>query len=307
MKLNYDRVLIKNNVKKMLKENWQTVLLVVLLLSAIEIAIELVAMQNQAGGEFLSFIVRMPFDVAICSFLMWMMKNREARTSDFFEPFSRFLKYILAGVWKSLWIFLWTLLLIIPGIVKGYAYAMYPYILAADPDADIVDALRTSKKMTNGYKIDLFTLSLTFLGWYFLLFLVAIGVEMLVIGQNPIELMNEGAFDLLLSKASVIAKIVTIPLSILLNCYVTGVFSQVYELLKTRAVADGVCAPEEFGLTGEQAAVFADEKQIGNMSIRYQSNIENDSDIYYETIEGEILPETDEERKNKEVERGEKE
>lgn len=305
--MNYDRVLIKNNVKKMLKENWQTVLLVVLLLSAIEIAIELVAMQNQAGGEFLSFIVRMPFDVAICSFLMWMMKNREARTSDFFEPFSRFLKYILAGVWKSLWIFLWTLLLIIPGIVKGYAYAMYPYILAADPDADIVDALRTSKKMTNGYKIDLFTLSLTFLGWYFLLFLVAIGVEMLVIGQNPIELMNEGAFDLLLSKASVIAKIVTIPLSILLNCYVTGVFSQVYELLKTRAVADGVCAPEEFGLIGEQAAVFADEKQIGNMSIRYQSNIENDSDIYYETIEGEILPETDEERKNKEVERGEKE
>ena len=305
--MNYDRVLIKNNVKKMLKENWQTVLLVVLLLSAIEIAIELVAMQNQAGGEFLSFIVRMPFDVAICSFLMWMMKNREARTSDFFEPFSRFLKYILAGVWKSLWLFLWTLLLIIPGIVKGYAYAMYPYILAADPDADIVDALRTSKKMTNGYKIDLFTLSLTFLGWYFLLFLVAIGVEMLVIGQNPIELMNEGAFDLLLSKASVIAKIVTIPLSILLNCYVTGVFSQVYELLKTRAVADGVCAPEEFGLIGEQAAVFADEKQIGNMSIRYQSNIENDSDIYYETIEGEILPETDEERKNKEVERGEKE
>ena len=144
--MNYDRVLIKNNVKKMLKENWQTVLLVVILLSAIEIAIELVAMQNQAGGEFLSFIVRMPFDVAICSFLMWMMKNCEARTSDFFEPFSRFLKYILAGVWESLWIFLWTLLLIIPGIVKCYAYAMYPYILAADPDADIVDALRTSKK-----------------------------------------------------------------------------------------------------------------------------------------------------------------
>ncbi len=90
--MNYDRVLIKNNVKKMLKENWQTVLLVVILLSAIEIAIELVAMQNQAGGEFLSFIVRMPFDVAICSFLMWMMKNCEARTSDFFEPFSRFFK-----------------------------------------------------------------------------------------------------------------------------------------------------------------------------------------------------------------------
>ena len=303
--MNYDRVLIKRNVKKMLKENWQTVLFVVLLVSAIEIDIEIVSMQNQMGGEFLGFIVRMPIDVAMCSFLMWMIKNREARTSDFFEPFSRFFKYVLAGMWYCLWIFLWSLLLIIPGIVKVYAYMMYPYILADDPDADIVDALRTSKKMTNGYKVDLFTLSLTFFGWYLLLFLMIMGVTMLVVGQSPLELMNEGALDLLLDRASVIADIVTIPFSVLLSCYITGVYSQVFELLKTKALAGGVCAPEEFGMTGEEAEAFPDEKQLGDMGILYQNNIEDDSDIYYESVDGEILPEVDEKSEDKETGQGE--
>lgn len=303
--MNYDRVLIKRNVKKMLKENWQAVLFVVLLVSAIEIAIEIVTTQNQIGGEFLGFIVKMPIDVAMCSFLMWMIKNREARTSDFFEPFSRFFKYILAGVWNYLWIFLWSLLLIIPGIVKAYAYMMYPYILADDPDADIVDALRTSKKMTNGYKIDLFTLSLTFLGWYLLLFLIIIGVTMLVVGQSPLELMNESALDLLLDRASAIADIVAIPFSVLLSCYITGVYSQVFELLKRKALADGVCTSEEFGMTGNEAVIFTDEKQLGDMGILYQDTIEDDSDIYYESVDGEILPEVDEKPADKETGRGE--
>lgn len=52
MKLHYDRVLIKKNVREMLKDNWQPVLLVVLLVSVVEIAIELVIMQNQAAANF---------------------------------------------------------------------------------------------------------------------------------------------------------------------------------------------------------------------------------------------------------------
>ena len=182
---------------------------------------------------------------------------------------------------------------------------MYPYILADDPDADIVDALRTSKKMTNGYKVDLFALSLTFFGWYLLLFLMIMGVTMLVVGQSPLELMNEGVLDLLLDRASVIADIVTIPFSVLLSCYITGVYSQVFELLKTKALADGVCASEEFGMTGEDAEAFTDEKQLGDMGILYQNNIEDDSDIYYESVDGEILPEVDEKSEDKETGQGE--
>ena len=76
-------------------------------------------------------------------------------------------------------------------------------------------------------------------------------------------------------------------------------------MLKTKALADGVCAPEEFGMTGEDAEAFTDEKQLGDMGILYQNNIEDDSDIYYESVDGEILPEVDEKSEDKETGQGE--
>ncbi|RQD68094.1 MAG: DUF975 family protein [Tindallia sp. MSAO_Bac2] len=64
--------------------------------------------------------------------------------------------------------FLWFLLLIIPGIVKHYAYKMVPYILIEEPDMDADQAIQKSIDMTNGQKMDLFFLDLSFIGWYFL-------------------------------------------------------------------------------------------------------------------------------------------
>lgn len=65
----------------------------------------------------------------------------------------------------SLFIALWTLLLIIPGIVMSYAYAMVPYILAEDNDIQPMDAIRMSKDMMKGHKWELFVLDLSFIGW----------------------------------------------------------------------------------------------------------------------------------------------
>jgi uncharacterized membrane protein len=70
---------------------------------------------------------------------------------------------------------LWSLLLIIPGIIKAYAYAMTPYILADCPDVSAADALALSQRMTKHYKGDIFTLQLTFLGWA-LLSLLTLGL-----------------------------------------------------------------------------------------------------------------------------------
>lgn len=63
---------------------------------------------------------------------------------------------------------LWTLLFIIPGIVKSYQYKMIPYILADNPDIEWREAFELSKQMTNGHKMDLFILDLSFIGWYIL-------------------------------------------------------------------------------------------------------------------------------------------
>lgn len=69
---------------------------------------------------------------------------------------------------KGLYQGLWTLLLIIPGIVKSYEYYMVPYLLADDPTIDMQEAFRLSKKMMDGNKFSTFVLELSFMGWYFL-------------------------------------------------------------------------------------------------------------------------------------------
>lgn len=68
----------------------------------------------------------------------------------------------------DLFIFLWGLLLIIPGIIKYYQYRMIPYILAEDPELTFTDAKELSTMMTNGQKGEIFILDLSFIGWYLL-------------------------------------------------------------------------------------------------------------------------------------------
>ncbi len=76
---------------------------------------------------------------------------------------------------KNLYIFLWTLLLIIPGIVKTYEYRMVPYLLAEYPDMDAPEAFRISREMMTGNKWEAFVLDLSFLGWN-ILSLMTVGI-----------------------------------------------------------------------------------------------------------------------------------
>jgi uncharacterized membrane protein len=81
---------------------------------------------------------------------------------------------------KSVLIFLWSLLLIIPGIIKAYAYRMVPYILADNPNIGARKAIALSNEMTMGHKFDMFVLDLSFIGWY-LLGSLALGVGVLFV------------------------------------------------------------------------------------------------------------------------------
>lgn len=66
---------------------------------------------------------------------------------------------------RDLYIVLWSLLFIIPGIIKGLEYRMVPYILAENPGMDRKEAFAISKRMMDGQKWDTFVLSLSFIGW----------------------------------------------------------------------------------------------------------------------------------------------
>lgn len=143
-----------------------TILLVVLIISAVL-------------QIFVSNVVR----VGLSSYFL---ESRKTQTSAGFPRLffgfggGNYMKIVKVMFMQSLIIFAWTLLLIIPGIIKGYQYAMVPYILAENPDTDYRSALKFSRDMMRGHKLELFILELSFIGWY-LLGLLACGVGMLFV------------------------------------------------------------------------------------------------------------------------------
>lgn len=76
---------------------------------------------------------------------------------------------------KNLYIFAWSLLLFIPGIVKSYEYVMVPYLMAENPNLPSDRAFQLSKQMMDGRKMDLFLLDLSFIGWRILATITVIG------------------------------------------------------------------------------------------------------------------------------------
>lgn len=66
---------------------------------------------------------------------------------------------------RNLFVFLWTLLLIVPGIIASYRYAMSDYILLQNPGMGVMDALQESKRRMAGRKWRMFCLQLSFIGW----------------------------------------------------------------------------------------------------------------------------------------------
>lgn len=76
-----------------------------------------------------------------------------------------YLKKLGGMAWMNLFIFLWSCLFMIPGIVKAYSYRFTPYILADCPNVSARDALKISMRMTEGIKWELFVFDLSFVGW----------------------------------------------------------------------------------------------------------------------------------------------
>ncbi|MCM0648069.1 DUF975 family protein [Clostridium swellfunianum] len=97
----------------------------------------------------------------------------------------------------NIFVFLWSLLFIVPGIIKSYSYSMVPYILADNPNIGAREAISLSNKMTMGHKFDMFILDLSFLGWY-ILGAIALGIGVLFV--MPYENATDAELYLVLRK-----------------------------------------------------------------------------------------------------------
>lgn len=117
-------------------------------------------------GLGISIFIAMPLMVGGNRFFM---ENREGQSgiATIFYAFKsgNYWNIVKTLFFQNLFIFLWSLLLIIPGIIKSYEYRMIPYILSENPGMDYKLAFRISKEMMDGQKMDTFLLDLSFILW----------------------------------------------------------------------------------------------------------------------------------------------
>lgn len=124
------------------------------------------------------FIFGGAVEVGYCAYNMNLLSGYEAKISHLFSYFNIFGRALGCRLLRALYVFLWSLLFIIPGIIKTYSYAMAPYVLAAHPDISADEAITESRRLMRGNKGRLFCLDLSFIGWS-LLCILSLGIGFL--------------------------------------------------------------------------------------------------------------------------------
>lgn len=113
-----------------------------------------------------TLILTPPLTVGYASYVTDIYRGNKGSIGDMFNKgFKNFWRNVGGILWMQLFTLLWTLLFIVPGIIKAIAYSMTPYILADSKNVSPKNALKASMKMTNGYKGDIFVMCLSFIGW----------------------------------------------------------------------------------------------------------------------------------------------
>jgi uncharacterized membrane protein len=127
-----------------------------------------VAENRSTFGTILSVVISI-MDIMIGGgftfFCLGVARRIEAGYGSLFEMFAWFIRYLWLNILMGIFIFLWSLLLVIPGIIAAYRYSMAQYIFFDDPEKGALQCIRESKAMTRGYKGKLFVLDLSFIGW----------------------------------------------------------------------------------------------------------------------------------------------
>ena len=103
--------------------------------------------------------------VGYSRFNLELIDHNEAGFEHLFKYFPWWANAVCTRLLKGLYVFLWSLLLVIPGIVASYSYAMTEYILAEHPETTASEAIAASKEMMSGNRWRLFCLHVSFIGW----------------------------------------------------------------------------------------------------------------------------------------------
>lgn len=188
MKTNQD---YKNAALAALKGNWAPVIVATIIYFVITIIVSLMSElydpETSAGAVagvailgwlVLSLFASIPLGVGYYNSLnLLLVEGDNQVTNNMFKiGYGNLLRNVGGMLLVGVFTFLWTLLLIIPGIIKSLAYSMTPFILKDYPELSANQAINLSMKMMEGRKFDLFYLYLSFIGWGILaIFTLGIG------------------------------------------------------------------------------------------------------------------------------------
>lgn len=132
------------------------------------------AMQFSDAGSSLINVLLIPFTVAFCGFFLSHLRGFSPDWKSVYkEGFDRYGDYLLVGFVTGLIIGIWSLFLIVPGIIAALSYSQVYYVLHDNPQVGCKRAREISCALTDGCKWDLFVLELSFIGWWLLVGLTA--------------------------------------------------------------------------------------------------------------------------------------
>jgi uncharacterized membrane protein len=124
----------------------------------------------------LQFLFAPALNIGLNTYFIMLHKSENPPLSLLFSRLHIWARCLGLMLLMGIFIFLWSLLLVVPGIIAAYSYSMAPYLMAENPDIDAFEAIRRSKLMMDGNKGRLFSLHLSFIGWALL---SAVGVGLL--------------------------------------------------------------------------------------------------------------------------------
>ena len=159
---------LKAQAKAQIKNKIGILIAITLIVGAISGAASLLASFIPGGGPIVSVIVTPAFALSIVRVYLMVVRGGNPEIKDSFSGFDDFFSAFKVTFLVGIYTFLWSLLFVIPGIVKSYSYSMSMYILADNKGKSARECIRESKEMTEGHKMELFVLDLSFFGWGFL-------------------------------------------------------------------------------------------------------------------------------------------
>jgi len=152
---------LMTQAKESLRGKWGlaigTFVILVIIINAVQVI--------PKAGVIGVYIIFGPMCLGLAIFSLALSRNQNPRLPQIFEGFQKFGVALGAYLLMFLFVLLWSLLLIIPGIIAIYAYSQTYYIIAEDANIGPLEAIRKSKEMMRGNKWKLLCLNLRFIGW----------------------------------------------------------------------------------------------------------------------------------------------